>query len=296
MNRGYTKRWRKRWDKGYHRDPLLWIMMDYFIDFANHCDSEVYLAGAGIIPLKRGQHVFGTAQMADFLGVDRGRIRRKLKILENINFLTIKTTSKYSIATIINYDTYNTLIDKNDQQNDQQPTNDRPSNDHQTTTPKELKELKALKKNNLSSDSDEVRLAKYLYAHIQRNNPKAKQPNLQVWAKHIEKAIRIDRRSIEDLKAVIEFSQRDPFWSANILSAAKLREKFDQLYLKMTRPQAPPARAPTPAEIAREERKAQLQFCVEMQRRENAIKERQEGADGDDNHGTGPYKRIGSGQ
>ena len=36
MNRGYTKRWRKKRDKGYHQDPLLWVMMDYFIDYANY--------------------------------------------------------------------------------------------------------------------------------------------------------------------------------------------------------------------------------------------------------------------
>ena len=31
---GWTKHHRQRWDKGYHLDLLLWVIMDYFIDFA----------------------------------------------------------------------------------------------------------------------------------------------------------------------------------------------------------------------------------------------------------------------
>jgi len=45
--------------------------------------------------------------------------------------------------------------------------------------------------------------------------------------------IRIDHRSPEDIRRVIEWCQSDPFWQSNILSTAKLREKFDQLTVKM---------------------------------------------------------------
>jgi hypothetical protein len=91
-------------------------MMDYFIDHANYADGEVYVPGCGMIPLKRGQHIFGTSRMADFLGVARSSARRKLKILENIDFLTIQTTNRYSIASIINYDTYQDAIPESGQQ------------------------------------------------------------------------------------------------------------------------------------------------------------------------------------
>jgi len=144
MDIGFTLRWRKRWDKGYHRDPILWLMMDYFIDFANHTDREIFFKGAGKILIKRGDHIFGTSQLSVFLGIDRSLTRRKLKILEDIGFLTIKTTNKYSIASVVNYDTYQSKKFRNDQQNDHQSTIkkpsidykstiNRPSNDHQTT-------------------------------------------------------------------------------------------------------------------------------------------------------------------
>lgn len=69
---------------------------------------------------------------------------------------------------------------------------------------------------------------------ILKNNPKAKTPeDLTKWAKEFEHMINIDKRSSEDITTVMEFCQKDPFWQSNILSASKLREKFDQLYLKM---------------------------------------------------------------
>jgi predicted phage replisome organizer len=81
-------------------------------------------------------------------------------------------------------------------------------------------------------DSIESRLAENLFSLIKGNNPKAKKPNLQSWAKNIDLMIRVDKRTPEEIKEVIEFCQNDDFWKANILSTAKLREKFDQLWLK----------------------------------------------------------------
>ena len=96
--------------------------MEYFIDHANYKDTEIYFPNIGLIPLKRGQHIFGTLKLAEFMGVDRQRVRSKLKILKNIEFLTIKSTNRYSIATIINYDTYNPLKNETNQLTDQQLT------------------------------------------------------------------------------------------------------------------------------------------------------------------------------
>jgi hypothetical protein len=45
--------------------------------------------------------------------------------------------------------------------------------------------------------------------------------------------IRVDNRDEKDIAAVIEWCQKDPFWGNTILSAAKLRQHYDQLVLKM---------------------------------------------------------------
>lgn len=41
-----------------------------------------------------------------------------------------------------------------------------------------------------------------------------------------------DERTPEQIRWMIDFSQNDEFWKTNILSMTKLREKFDQLWLK----------------------------------------------------------------
>jgi hypothetical protein len=84
-----------------------------------------------------------------------------------------------------------------------------------------------------SLDSPEIQLSKLLYSLMLENNPKAKKPNFQSWAKHIDLLIRIDKRTQNEIEEVIKWSQRDSFWSQNILSTKKLRDKFDQLWLKM---------------------------------------------------------------
>jgi len=84
-------------------------------------------------------------------------------------------------------------------------------------------------------DSDEVRLSEILFSKILLNNRNAKKPNIQSWAKHIDLMIRVDKRPPADIESVIVWCQSDTFWMNNILSTAKLREKYDQLSLKMGR-------------------------------------------------------------
>jgi hypothetical protein len=83
------------------------------------------------------------------------------------------------------------------------------------------------------SDSDEYRLSELLFSLILKNNPKAKKPNLQTWSKNIDLMFRVDKRTAEDIEKVIRWCQSDTFWQSNILSTKKLREKFDQLLVKM---------------------------------------------------------------
>jgi len=247
MHRGYTKRWRKRWDKGYHYDPDLWLLMSYFIDFANYKDSEVYFPNAGLIPLKRGQHIFGTPQLSAFLGWDRNRTRRKLKILKNINFLTIQTTNRYSIATVINYNTYQPTDHENDQPENQQPTSRRPADDQQMTTPNKVKnsnkdkkgnkkESRKSKKQTFDPQSIPYLLSETLLKQITINQPDFKpaqngirEKTLQQWSIDIDRMIRIDKRNPCAIWNMIIWCQHDDFWPPNIQSGSKLRQKYDQL-------------------------------------------------------------------
>ncbi|WP_207707283.1 hypothetical protein [Crassaminicella thermophila] len=53
------------------------------------------------------------------------------------------------------------------------------------------------------------------------------------WSVHIDRLIRLDGRTEDEIKKVIQWCQKDSFWMTNILSTKKLREKFDTLFLQM---------------------------------------------------------------
>ena len=75
-------------------------------------------------------------------------------------------------------------------------------------------------------DSPYLQLAKHLYKKINNNGP-IKKPNFQTWADDIRKMVELDERDIGKVGRMIEWCQKDSFWSSNILSAKKLREKYD---------------------------------------------------------------------
>lgn len=76
-------------------------------------------------------------------------------------------------------------------------------------------------------------LATQLLSSIKKSKPDLKDPNLKSWTLEIDRMLRIDKRSPESIKRILEWLPSNNFWSTNILSASKLREKFDQLELKM---------------------------------------------------------------
>jgi hypothetical protein len=59
-----------------------------------------------------------------------------------------------------------------------------------------------------------------------------RQPDLEKWAVAINQLHRIDGIEYDVIERVLEWSQRDRFWRVNILSGAKLREKFTTLHAR----------------------------------------------------------------
>ena len=86
--------------------------------------------------------------------------------------------------------------------------------------------------NKFDENSTEFQLSLHLYNLVNKNF-NIKKPNLQTWATHIDKIIRIDGRSVEEVKRVIDWSQQDDFWKQNIRSTNKLRKHYAQLCMKM---------------------------------------------------------------
>lgn len=90
-------------------------------------------------------------------------------------------------------------------------------------------------------DPIDVKLVQLLIDLMLRNNPgssiiKRLTPERQAdWIRQCRLLREADGKSPEEIERVIAFSQTDSFWKSNILSMPKLREKWDQLWMKAQR-------------------------------------------------------------
>ena len=85
-------------------------------------------------------------------------------------------------------------------------------------------------------DSLPYRAARWLADQIEERLPNCtahSETTLQNWAADFDKCNRLDKHGWEDINEVLQFSQSDPFWSTNILSAGKFRKQYTQLLAKM---------------------------------------------------------------
>ena len=240
MNHGYVKFWRKALDAGWLKNHELWVFWSYCLLKASHKKYTV-IVGCQRVDLLPGQFVMGRRKASEETGLTEREIRTCLALLKKWENVTSRTTNKFTVITVINWNAYQSNKTANDQHNDQQATSGRPH----TNTEEHKNKI-------FSSDSIEIRLTELLLEKIILRNLNFKKPNLQIWAKDVDLMIRIDSRTPEDIRRVIEWCQSDPFWQNNILSTAKLRKQFDQLRLKMgtdgekavTVPSPPPLSCP----------------------------------------------------
>lgn len=217
----------------------LWLLILMKASHENHR----FLFNGQQVDLSSGQLVTGRNALAlEFNeGVSRDHrvvartLWRWIKQFEKEQMLSIKSNSKYSVITVINYGIY--------QSNDQQVSIDCPSTVHHLSTYKNDKNEKNEKKEDsqqsrkreYADDSPEMIEAVYLWEKIKGNNPEHRKPNLQSWADDVRKMHELDHRQFEKIHKMIDWCQLDAFWQTNILSASKLRSKYDTMAAQANR-------------------------------------------------------------
>jgi hypothetical protein len=143
MQRGYIKIWRKLEDSGLLQMHGTLALFMYILMKATHKPTKIGTP-IGVIELDRGQYISGRHKLSSAVGLSDREIRTCLARLTELDILTVKTTNRFSIYTIVNYSNYQDC----DQQSDQQTTNKRPADDQQTTTKQTLKHLSIKEENN----------------------------------------------------------------------------------------------------------------------------------------------------
>ena len=179
--------------------------------------------------IKRGQLVTGRKKISTETGISEQSVRTCLKRLESTNEITIKSTNKFSIITICNYEHYQQRNIGNNQPTNQQLTNNQPTTNQQLTTNKNIKNIKNEKNKRSPSNSVEFSAEVINLAKKFRNTlPERLWPTngqKERWLDVIDKCIRLDGYKPEQIEEIIDRFRNDPFWKTNFMTPLKLRKK-----------------------------------------------------------------------
>jgi hypothetical protein len=203
--------------------------------------------------IKRGQTLTSCEKIAEKTGLTRQKIRTVLDKLIQTNVITISSTNRNSIITIVNWDKYQLRENVSANYSTNEPTIEITTN--QPTITKEYKNNKNINilsfepetdSNNENKKSKKTtriydheskyyKSALWLSNKILENNPNLKpkdEQTLQAWSDVARMILEIDKWGDDNFRLVLSFSQHDDFWRKNILSMGKLRKQFETLLAK----------------------------------------------------------------
>lgn len=129
---GWIKLHRKLTTWEWYTDSKMVHLFLHLLLTANHKDGK--FQG---IDIKKGQVITGRHKLSASTGLSEQNIRTCLSKLEVTNEITIQTTNKNSLITIINYDFYQCEVEKTNQvtsKSTNQLTNNQPTTNQQLTT------------------------------------------------------------------------------------------------------------------------------------------------------------------
>jgi len=125
MDQGYVKLWRKSIKSRTFQNADLWKVWSWCLMKANYEEAWVPVStgrGETEVHLLPGQFIFGRKTAAKELKMNESSTRNRMEKLRDIENLTLKTDTHYSIITIINWPIYQNKEIKEDRQEDNQRT------------------------------------------------------------------------------------------------------------------------------------------------------------------------------
>lgn len=152
MNEGWIRLYRKTMDSFIMKNSHLYHFWGWCLLKASYRETKVCVGFTEVV-LQPGQFIFGRKNASLETGMSEQTIRTCLKKLEKSENLTIKSTNKFSIVTIVNWDTYqyndgvpnhqiNHQVTSSQPASNQQVTSNQPTGNHK----QEVKEVKEGKK------------------------------------------------------------------------------------------------------------------------------------------------------
>lgn len=129
LQNGFIALHRSLLNWGWHDDPATgWLFVNLLL-MANWTDSE----WQGMT-IKRGQLVTGRKALAAQTGLSEQTVRTSLNRLKSTNEITIASTNKFSVITVVNYGKFQDVPEMLTSTSTNSLTNDQPATNQQLTT------------------------------------------------------------------------------------------------------------------------------------------------------------------
>ncbi len=246
---GYARFYRESLHADVFADPNLWKVWSWCLLRAAHRPEAVSLStgrGTTTVNVQPGQLVFGRHAASEALHMPPASVQDRMNRLQSLGRIKIESVTHFSIVTICESELY--THDTNEA-----PSSNRHPSVKQPSSNRHIQEPKTKEKNTLSRPAlcfgpDDRGLAEHIWGKVHALQPSRKAPDLDRWANDLRLACETDGRTLEDLRDLFDRAHADPFWQRNILSPAKLREKFDDLDLKLRK--TPTHGSPTKSPVA----------------------------------------------
>lgn len=261
--KGFALIHRQFMDSRLYRDSQAVHLWLHLILKANHTDEEVN-TDIGMMIVRRGQMITGRPTLVSETFIPDNKVKSLLRTFESKGMINIESKGrKFSLISIVKYDDFqsqncptdvqrmsNANTSKNAPLSDVCPTdvqrlsinnnnilntnvfNDRPR--ISKSSPRKVKPEAAVSspKGDKWGTADDLKAAQWIFQLITRISPSAKTPNWSGWANDVRLMREQDNRTHSDICQMFKFANQDSFWKSNILSPAKLREKWTQLEAK----------------------------------------------------------------
>lgn len=134
---GYIKLHRKLLNWEWYRDANTTRVFLHLLLIANYGESRY--RGVEIHP---GQAVIGRRSLSNALGLTEQQVRTALEHLKSTNEITIKSTNKFSVVTVVNWSFYQVDCDESTSKSTSKSTNDQPTSNHTIRKKEEKEDIK----------------------------------------------------------------------------------------------------------------------------------------------------------
>ena len=134
---GYIKLHRKLLNWEWYKDANTTRVFLHLLLIANYGESRY--RGVKIHP---GQAVIGRRSLSNALGLSEQQVRTALEHLKSTNEITIKSTNKFSVVTVVNWDLYQCDGEESTNKSTNKSTNDQPTSNHTIRNKEDKEDIK----------------------------------------------------------------------------------------------------------------------------------------------------------